>query len=361
MREGMSRASTSRLNEKSGERDLYLGMIFISAQVYIHHLMRMKMNLNLPPLIYGDALVDIFPDGQEMVGGCALNVAWHLRGLGLDPVLVSRVGDDAFGKKILKEMQAWGLSTDGIQLDLTEPTGKVEIYFDVAGEIRFKSPVQVASDFIDEGALRFTTGSGLLYYGSYAMRGARSAATLKQLFQSTLSRFVDLNLRPPHWTPEILITALQNADRVKVNEEELANIEWVMASEQMGQSGTIQSEQTGNFEDRVKKVMEKFNIRQCYLTLGERGALEVTHVFDAAFSMEEEYLNGADPIVDAVGAGDAFCAGIIFSLYRNLDQKTALKNACEFAAMTCSFRGATIASREFYARARVLWENDSKQ
>ena len=50
------------------------------------------------PVLFGEVLHDCFPDGSRVLGGAPLNVAWHLRALGLDPYLVSRVGDDAAGR-----------------------------------------------------------------------------------------------------------------------------------------------------------------------------------------------------------------------------------------------------------------------
>jgi len=38
------------------------------------------------PLIFGEVLVDRFPDGREVLGGAPFNVAWNLRGLGFDPL-----------------------------------------------------------------------------------------------------------------------------------------------------------------------------------------------------------------------------------------------------------------------------------
>jgi fructokinase len=52
------------------------------------------------PLVFGEVLFDCFPDGTEVLGGAPFNVAWHLQGFGLSPLLVSRVGNDARGQQI---------------------------------------------------------------------------------------------------------------------------------------------------------------------------------------------------------------------------------------------------------------------
>ncbi|MEM7234470.1 MAG: hypothetical protein AAF517_19985, partial [Planctomycetota bacterium] len=45
------------------------------------------------PVVFGEVLFDRFPDGRSILGGACFNVAWNLRGLGLDPLFVSREND----------------------------------------------------------------------------------------------------------------------------------------------------------------------------------------------------------------------------------------------------------------------------
>jgi len=56
------------------------------------------------PLIFGEVLFDQFEDGSSVLGGAPFNVAWHLQAFGLQPLLVSRVGDDSYGRCIRGEM-----------------------------------------------------------------------------------------------------------------------------------------------------------------------------------------------------------------------------------------------------------------
>ena len=44
------------------------------------------------PLIFGEVLFDVYPDGTEILGGAPFNVAWHLQGFGVSPLMISRVG-----------------------------------------------------------------------------------------------------------------------------------------------------------------------------------------------------------------------------------------------------------------------------
>ena len=46
------------------------------------------------PVVVGEAIVGRFPDGSEVVGGSALNVARAAQSFGVRPLLVTRVGAD---------------------------------------------------------------------------------------------------------------------------------------------------------------------------------------------------------------------------------------------------------------------------
>ena len=77
------------------------------------------------PVIFGEVLFDHFPDGSRVLGGAPFNVAWHLRGFGANPLVISAVGGDSEGREVLERMTSWDLATDGIQTDEEHPTGRV--------------------------------------------------------------------------------------------------------------------------------------------------------------------------------------------------------------------------------------------
>ena len=81
--------------------------------------------LDATPLVFGEVLFDHFPDGSRVLGGAPFNVAWHLQGFGLDPLVVTAVGADRTGREAVETMAAWGMSTEGVQVDRTHPTGRV--------------------------------------------------------------------------------------------------------------------------------------------------------------------------------------------------------------------------------------------
>ena len=247
------------------------------------------------PVIFGEVLFDHFADGSRVLGGAPFNVAWHLRGFGANPLVISAVGEDAEGREVLERMTSWDLSTEGVQADATHPTGRVAATI-VDGENRFEIAPGQAWDFVhSDPAVRVASeeAQGLLYHGTLALRAGESWKTLRALWDKTEApSFVDLNLRDPWWTKEKVDWCLSTADWIKLNDTELAE---------------LTGNPTGSFEqcrDAALGLARDHSIRGVIVTRGSKGALSVVdekRVFEATVAP-------VTSIVDTVGAGDAFSA-----------------------------------------------------
>ena len=64
------------------------------------------------PIIFGEVLFDCFPDGSAVLGGAPFNVYAHLGRMGLDPLMITRVGEDERGNRLLAAMGERNLRTD---------------------------------------------------------------------------------------------------------------------------------------------------------------------------------------------------------------------------------------------------------
>ncbi len=78
---------------------------------------------------YGEVLWDMLPTGEKP-GGAPLNVAIHLKRQGQNPKLISKAGNDAKGKKLLRFLQKSGISTNLIAADSKLPTSEVLAHLD---------------------------------------------------------------------------------------------------------------------------------------------------------------------------------------------------------------------------------------
>ena len=89
------------------------------------------------PIIFGEVLFDCFPDGSAVLGGAPFNVYAHLGRMGLDPLMITRVGEDERGNRLLAAMGERNLRTEGVQSDPSRFTGEVVVTIDEEGHPQF--------------------------------------------------------------------------------------------------------------------------------------------------------------------------------------------------------------------------------
>jgi len=287
------------------------------------------------PVIYGEVLFDKFEDGSAVLGGAPFNVAWHLHGLGLTPLFISRIGQDSLGDRILSGMNTWGMNTQGVQRDSQHVTGTVDIKLS-NGQPDFTILPNVAYDHIAPDVAKKNINeqpTGIFYHGSLIAREKTSWQTLINLRQNlNWPIFMDINLRPDCWTYDQVNELLQGTRWLKINDQELTAIT-------RGLNIASQS-----LDDMAQNLQDHYGIEAIIVTLGEKGAF---------ITSQEQGVIKIDPVpvknlVDTVGAGDAFSAATIAGLLHGWRFKEILEHAVIFAAAMCEQRGATVSDPDFY-------------
>lgn len=296
----------------------------------------MPFDPSTPPIIFGEALFDCFPDGTNVLGGAPLNVATHLAAFGADPVFVSSVGNDALGERIERAMADRGMRRIGLQRDPVHATGSVQVLL-VDGEPSYDIVADRAYDHIDAAALPTLPRNSLLYHGSLALRNSDSAAAFEALrAQIDAAVFLDVNLRDPWWDEDRLRAMIDAATWVKLNADELE----LLAPE--GSSA----------EERARLLLKQHGLELVIATLGAAGAF--------ALNRSGEHCRVAPAasvqVVDAVGAGDGFASVLILSLLRGWPLQQGLERAQSFASAMVGRRGATVDDPGFYADFAGRWE-----
>lgn len=293
-------------------------------------------NSGLRPVIFGEVLFDHFPDGSVVLGGAPFNVAWHLHAFGLDPLFISRVGNDPLGRQIRDAMCHWGMDTRGLQLDSGHPTGIVEVSIH-DNEPSFEITADRAYDFIDAGSLPPLPANAVIYHGSLALRNASSRAALERLKNRCHSPvFVDVNLRPPWWDKSTVLALLDDADQVKLNEDELAAL----------------APGHDELSTRARTLQSTRNIKILIVTRGKAGAVAFS---ESGASIEVSPTTRLS-IVDTVGAGDAFSALMLLGLVRHWPLGQIMERAQAFASTCVGVRGATISNPDFYQPFVTAWK-----
>jgi fructokinase len=288
------------------------------------------------PAIFGEVLVDRFAD-REVMGGAPFNVAWHLCAFGLQPLFISRVGEDAAGQDILRAMERWGMDTSGVQRDPSQPTGAVDVSLGDDGEPTYAIVHPVAYDGIDPAQLPTLATGSLLYHGSLALRDATSRSALASL-QSDWAplRFVDINLRTPWYQGENIGPLLEGARWLKLNQGELEALT-------PGERGV---------EQRAGDLLTRLGLDLLIVSQAERGAM----AFTADGERTRVAPQRAVEVADSVGAGDAFSSVMILGLLQRWPLRLSLERAQQFASAIVGIRGAVAVERGFYAPFLRQWE-----
>ncbi len=279
-------------------------------------------------VIFGEVLFDCFPDGSQVLGGAPFNVAWHCQAFGLNPLFISRVGDDQQGEQISQAMRNWGMSTAGLQIDGSHPTGKVDVSFN-NGEPAYDIVINSAWDFISREELPKIDEQIILYHGSLVLRNEVSAASFDFLKKTTQSSiFIDVNLRPPYWNAEDIKQLLIDCKWLKLNEDELKLI----------------MPQQAELEYRVESLFKSMALQQIVVTQGEEGVTAFESVNEPVRVKPEL----ATQVIDTVGAGDSFSSVLLLGQLQQWPLQLTLQRAQQFASAVVGLRGATIDSMDFY-------------
>ncbi len=264
-------------------------------------------------LVFGEALIDEFPD-RRVVAGAPLHIAAHLASFGWDARAVVRVGDDPDGRAIRERLECHGVGTALLEVDPVLPTGTVAVTLHPSGGHAFTIRRPAAWDAV-EGPEEVPPHE-VLYFGTLALRDPHSRAALERILAAGATRLVDANLRPPDYDAARLRFAVTHADIFKASAEELPEVAGLL---------------------RVPldpRALFAFGPEWVCITRGAAGA-ELHHRDGARWAASGRPVE----VVDTVGAGDAFLAGLIDGLAETGDGAAALDRAQRVAAAIVGQRG----------------------
>jgi len=291
---------------------------------------------------------------EATFGGGEANVAVSLSILGEDAKFVSAVPDNKIGEACLRELRKYGVCTSDINV---VAGGRLGTYYLETGANQRPSVVvydradsaiakSVPSDFDFDKALKgadwfHTTGitpavsQGAADCALAAMKAAKKAG-------ATVS--IDLNYRGKLWkygkkAPEIMRELTKYADVVIANEEDIQKCLGIEADSDVT-SGKID---TKVYEALAAEVKKQFpNVKVVAITLRESKGAD-TNGWSAALSGKTGfYLSrhyDINDIIDRVGGGDSFAAGIIYALSHFDDEQYCINFAVAASALKHSIDG----------------------
>tara|TARA_R110002020_G_scaffold98268_2_gene234044 strand:- start:1755 stop:2087 length:333 start_codon:yes stop_codon:yes gene_type:complete len=97
---------------------------------------------------FGEVLFDNFPTHSK-IGGAPLNVSLRLQSFGIEVTMISSVGKDKEGVRIINYLKSAGINTEGIQINNTYGTGQVNVVLNDKGIASYDIKYPVAWDKIE--------------------------------------------------------------------------------------------------------------------------------------------------------------------------------------------------------------------
>lgn len=282
-------------------------------------------------LVIGESLIDIVGD-DEHVGGSPLNVAVGLGRLGREVDFLTSIADDSYGRRIVDYVEAAGVQlvseSRGAERTATARStlaadGSADYAFDLDWQLS-GTPVVPPPLFVHTGSIAAVQDPGCL-----------AVAALIETYRVSATVSFDPNVRPSLTADRQLAIAriehlVERSDIVKVSEEDLR---WIDPEHD---------------PERTARSWLTLGPAIVAVTMGERGSL--------AFCSAGEARAAAVPtrVVDTIGAGDAFMAGLLDALWEldmlGGDRRAALA-AIQPDQLTAALQGAGLVSALTVGRA----------
>ena len=267
----------------------------------------------------GEILVDMFstqagvslekaPAFLPVPGGAPANVAIGLAKLGVDSALISKVGDDPFGRLLRSVLLQGQVDISQLKVDEDSRTTLAFISTRKDGERDFCFYRNPGADMMltaEEISEDFIKSARIFHYGSISMLCNPSySATLKALEYARkygLLISYDPNLRLSLWKNEEqarqrLIEGLNNSDLVKLNDEELEFITGI-----------------SDLREGTDAIL-KYGVKVVFVTQADKGSF-FNNRKDCGF-VESYRVH----IVDTTGCGDGFTSGMLAKLLEKIKQ-----------------------------------------
>jgi fructokinase len=278
----------------------------------------------------GEVLWDLLPGGRQL-GGAPFNFAFHCHQLGHPAAVVSRVGADEPGADIRAALRRLGLSDAHVQEDAGHPTGTVTVALDGRGQPAFTITPDVAYDYLawEDGLEALFGRAQAVCFGTLIQRRPVARETVRRAVRAARNALVvyDVNLRQHFYDRDVLEASLAAGRWVKLNADELLVLRDLLALDGAGTSALLAG------------LRRRYDVELVALTLGEHGCLVQT-------ADEEMRVPGVPVrVVDTVGAGDAFTAGLLVAALEGRPLADAAVFANRLAARVAGSAGGTPAIR----------------
>ena len=309
----------------------------------------------------GEIMLRLSPPGYERFlqakqldltfGGGEANVAVALAGWGHDSTFVTKLPANPLGDACFNELRKWGVNTSRIR----RGGDRLGIYFCEKGAAQRPSSViydragsaiaGVASDEFDWPAI-FAGADWFHFTGITPALSPNTAELCLIACQAAkscgLSISCDLNYRKKLWSREqassVMSGLMSFIDVLICNEEDPADLFGIKAPATNLTAGALNR---SGYADVTRRLCERFGRKKVAITLRQSLSASVNNWSGMLFDGDEPLFSKEYNIhiVDRVGGGDAFAAGLIHGLITGMPTAEALEFAVAASCLKHTISG----------------------
>ncbi len=312
-------------------------------------------------ITFGEIMLRLAPTGyyrfvqadelQATYGGGEANVAVSLSNFGVDAAFVTKLPKNDIGQAAINSLRRFGVDTGKI----VRGGDRVGIYFLEKGASqraskviydRAHSSIATATKKDFDWDSIFTNVDWFHFTGITPALGDNVAeiclAAVKKAKEKGITVSCDLNYRKNLWSKqkagEVMSKLMPYVDLCIANEEDASDVFGIHAEKTDITSGSISHD---GYKGVAKQLMERFNFKKVAITL--RGSISASDnnwagmLYDGSeYYFSKQY---SVHIVDRVGGGDSFGAGLIYGILNGMDSGVALEFAVAASCLKHSIEG----------------------
>ncbi|MGB8451975.1 MAG: sugar kinase [Anaerocolumna sp.] len=312
-------------------------------------------------ITFGEIMLRFAPEGYyrfvqaelygATFGGGEANVAVSLANFGLDAGFVSKLPKHEIGQAAVNSLRRYGVDSTYI----TRGGDRVGIYFLEKGASQ--RPSKVIYDRAGSSIATATTADfnwnqifeGVDWFhftGITPALGDNVTAicldACKIAAEKGITVSCDLNYRNKLWSKEkagkVMGELCKYVNVCIANEEDASDVFGIKASDTDVTSGKVNHD---SYKDVAKQLVDRFDFNKVAITLRESISANDNNWAAMLYDGSEYYFSKKYPmhIVDRVGGGDSFGAGLIYSNLNNFEPQKTIEFAVAASCLKHSIEG----------------------
>ncbi len=268
-------------------------------------------------------------DTSMSVGGCVPNVGIDLKKLSPDTQIlaIGKVGNDKYSELIEKTFLEVGVNTDGIKKTDSLGTSFTQVMSIEGGTRTFFTYAGASSEFGFEDIDLDNLDAKMLHLGYFLLLNKVDNGDGEKILRKAQEKGIITSIDLVSENSErykLVIPCLKYTDNLIINEVEAGNITGI--------------DPTFENMPKITQKLRDLGVKQRVII---HAPMYGVCLSDKGFTVVHSYNIPKDFIKGTTGAGDAFCAGALLAIYRELSDKEILEMASSCAVMALSTPDAT--------------------